>query len=180
MFFFSVSVCGANTSLRGPMNTTEKLSKFRQKKETFPDLTFYCSPNVSLTEPHQAGEDGASFLDDDSEVEVVYVKEATAEQAALARELLLPPTFFCYQNEQGYTSDDQTDGECPQAIKHVFDAIKNHQSDKVLFCQADEDYESAVRALNGKLYPDVPQRRAAGRGDGTWLFLNSKCCLMQI
>lgn len=40
--------------------------------------------------------------------------------------------------------------------------------DKVFLCPADEDYESAVRALNGKLYPDVPQRRAAGRGDGTW------------
>ena len=49
--------------------------------------------------------------DDDSEVEVVYERQPTAEQAALARELLLPLTFFCYQNEPGNTSDDQTDGE---------------------------------------------------------------------
>uniref|UniRef100_A0A8C7PJ35 E3 SUMO-protein ligase RanBP2 n=1 Tax=Oncorhynchus mykiss TaxID=8022 RepID=A0A8C7PJ35_ONCMY len=47
--------------------------------------------------------------DDDSEVEVVYERQPTAEQAALARELLLPLTFFCYQNEPGNTSDDQTD-----------------------------------------------------------------------
>ncbi|XP_061547242.1 E3 SUMO-protein ligase RanBP2 isoform X3 [Phycodurus eques] len=65
--------------------------------------------------------------DEDSEVEIVYVREPTAEQAALARKLLLPLTFFCYQNEPGYTSDNQPD---------------------------DEDYESAVKALNGKLYPD--------------------------
>ncbi|XP_064800377.1 E3 SUMO-protein ligase RanBP2-like isoform X2 [Oncorhynchus masou masou] len=72
--------------------------------------------------------------DDDSEVEVVYERQPTAEQAALARELLLPLTFFCYQNEPGNTSDDQTD---------------------------DEDFETAVKALNGKLYPDPPERKAA-------------------
>uniref|UniRef100_A0A8C8D7D5 E3 SUMO-protein ligase RanBP2 n=1 Tax=Oncorhynchus tshawytscha TaxID=74940 RepID=A0A8C8D7D5_ONCTS len=67
----------------------------------------------------------------DSEVEVVYVRQPTVEQALLARELLLPLTFFCYQNEPGYTSDDQTD---------------------------DEDFETAVKALNGKLYRDPPER----------------------
>uniref|UniRef100_A0A8C8DDP7 E3 SUMO-protein ligase RanBP2 n=1 Tax=Oncorhynchus tshawytscha TaxID=74940 RepID=A0A8C8DDP7_ONCTS len=69
--------------------------------------------------------------DADSEVEVVYVRQPTVEQALLARELLLPLTFFCYQNEPGYTSDDQTD---------------------------DEDFETAVKALNGKLYRDPPER----------------------
>lgn len=44
-------------------------------------------------------------------MEVVYVREPTAEQADLARTLMLPLTFFCYQNEPGYASDDQTDGE---------------------------------------------------------------------
>uniref|UniRef100_A0A4W5KTT5 E3 SUMO-protein ligase RanBP2 n=1 Tax=Hucho hucho TaxID=62062 RepID=A0A4W5KTT5_9TELE len=72
---------------------------------------------------------------DDGEVEVVYERQPTAEQAALARELLLPLTFFCYQNEPGNTSDDQTD---------------------------DEDFETAVKALNGKLYQDPPERKAAG------------------
>ncbi|XP_037095260.1 E3 SUMO-protein ligase RanBP2 isoform X3 [Syngnathus acus] len=70
--------------------------------------------------------------EEDSEVEIVYVREPTAEQAALARKLLLPPTFFCYQNEPGYTSDNQPD---------------------------DEDYESAVKSLNGKLYPDPPEKK---------------------
>ncbi|XP_028290969.1 ranBP2-like and GRIP domain-containing protein 3 isoform X2 [Gouania willdenowi] len=79
-------------------------------------------------------EDGSAGADEDCGVEVVYVKEPTAEQAALAKKLLLPLTFFCYQNEPGYTCDDQTD---------------------------DEDYESAVKALNGKLYPDPPERKAA-------------------
>ncbi|XP_041663368.1 E3 SUMO-protein ligase RanBP2 isoform X2 [Cheilinus undulatus] len=83
-------------------------------------------------------EGGSAGSDEDSEVEVVYVREPTAEQAALARKLLLPLTFFCYQNEPGYISDDQTD---------------------------DEDYESAVKALNGKLYPDPPERNAAACGD---------------
>ncbi|XP_026233210.1 E3 SUMO-protein ligase RanBP2 isoform X2 [Anabas testudineus] len=87
--------------------------------------------------PLQA-EGGGAGSDEDSEVEVVYVREPTAEQAALARKLLLPLTFFCYQNEPGYTSDDQTD---------------------------DEDYESAVKALNGKLYDDCPRKKAAACGD---------------
>ncbi|XP_015228375.1 PREDICTED: E3 SUMO-protein ligase RanBP2 isoform X4 [Cyprinodon variegatus] len=71
---------------------------------------------------------------DDSDVEIVFVREPTAEQAALARKLMLPLTFFCYKNEPGYTSDDEPD---------------------------DEDFESAVRALNGKLYPDPPEAAAA-------------------
>uniref|UniRef100_A0A673XRU4 E3 SUMO-protein ligase RanBP2 n=1 Tax=Salmo trutta TaxID=8032 RepID=A0A673XRU4_SALTR len=69
----------------------------------------------------------------DGEVEVVYVRQPTVEQAFLARELMLPLTFFCYQNQPGYTSDDQTD---------------------------DEDFETAVKALNGKLYQDPPEREA--------------------
>ncbi|KAF6738712.1 E3 SUMO-protein ligase RanBP2 [Oryzias melastigma] len=81
----------------------------------------------------EAAADG-SRLEDDSEVEVLFVKEPTAEQAALARKLLLPLTFFCYKNEPGYTSDTETD---------------------------DEDFESAVKALNGKLYPDSPQAAAS-------------------
>ncbi|XP_034740454.1 E3 SUMO-protein ligase RanBP2 isoform X2 [Etheostoma cragini] len=97
------------------------------------------SPAFKVPEkgPPQAEGDDAR-LDEDSEVEVVYVREPTAEQAALARKLLLPLTFFCYQNEPGYTSDDQTD---------------------------DEDFESAVKALNGKLYLDPSEREAAACGD---------------
>lgn len=54
--------------------------------------------------------------DEDSDLEIVYVKEPTAEQAALARKLQLPLTFFCYKNELGYVSDDETDGERTKKI----------------------------------------------------------------
>ncbi|XP_034418242.1 E3 SUMO-protein ligase RanBP2 isoform X3 [Cyclopterus lumpus] len=97
------------------------------------------SPAFKIPEkgpPQAAG--GSAGSDEDSDVEVVYVMEPTAEQAALAKELMLPLTFFCYQNEPGYTSDDQTD---------------------------DEDFESAVNALNGKLYLDPPVKKAAACGD---------------
>lgn len=33
----------------------------------------------------------------------------------------------------------------------------------------DEDYESAVKALNGKLYDDCPRKKAAACGDGTYV-----------
>lgn len=47
--------------------------------------------------------------EEEEDLEIVFVREPTAEQAALAKELLLPLTFFCYKNESGYTSSD--DGE---------------------------------------------------------------------
>ncbi|KAL0963548.1 hypothetical protein UPYG_G00307810 [Umbra pygmaea] len=74
---------------------------------------------------------------EDDDVEVVFERKPTAEQVALASELQLPPTFFCYQNDPGYSSDDQTD---------------------------DEDFETAVKALVGKLYPDLPKRKATSVG----------------
>uniref|UniRef100_A0A669CZQ8 E3 SUMO-protein ligase RanBP2 n=1 Tax=Oreochromis niloticus TaxID=8128 RepID=A0A669CZQ8_ORENI len=93
---------------------------------------FKDNPMAFWTRSPQA-EGSSARSDEDSEVEIVYVREPTAEQAALARKLQLPITFFCYKNEPGYISDDQTD---------------------------DEDYESAVKALNGKLYPDPPERKS--------------------
>ena len=38
------------------------------------------------------------------------MRKPASEQAALAKSLLLPLTFFCYKNEPSYTSDDETDG----------------------------------------------------------------------
>ncbi|XP_029935968.1 E3 SUMO-protein ligase RanBP2 isoform X1 [Myripristis murdjan] len=113
----------------------DSASSFKAKDGGRPAQASSATPAFRIPEkaPPQA-EEGNAGSDSDSEVEVVYVREPTAEQAALARKLLLPLTFFCYQNEPGYTSDDQTD---------------------------DEDYESAVKALKGKLYPDPPQRKAA-------------------
>ncbi|XP_029558493.1 E3 SUMO-protein ligase RanBP2 [Salmo trutta] len=98
-------------------------SKFKDSGRTSQPLTAF---KISEKAPSQAEADG--------EVEVVYVRQPTVEQAFLARELMLPLTFFCYQNQPGYTSDDQTD---------------------------DEDFETAVKALNGKLYQDPPEREAA-------------------
>lgn len=101
-------MCGANTCVY-KRNKTAEFFCF-SSKQFLPSLTLWCSSNVSVIAPPQTGGGGA-WSDEDSEVEVVYVREPTAEQAALARKLLLPLTFFCYQNESDYTSDDQTDGE---------------------------------------------------------------------
>lgn len=69
---------------------------------------------------------------EDEEVQIVFVLTPTPEQEILAKELKLPPMFFCYKNKPGYVSDDDED---------------------------DEDYEAAVKKLNGKLYPDKPQKQ---------------------
>uniref|UniRef100_A0A8C7C8K1 E3 SUMO-protein ligase RanBP2 n=2 Tax=Oncorhynchus kisutch TaxID=8019 RepID=A0A8C7C8K1_ONCKI len=110
----------------------EKGLDFRLFKDN--PMAFWTSTSSTQFEPPAPPQAKA---DDDSEVEVVYERQPTAEQAALARELWLPLTFFCYLNEPGNTSDDQTD---------------------------DEDFETAVKALNGKLYPDPPERKAANSG----------------
>ncbi|XP_038870195.1 E3 SUMO-protein ligase RanBP2-like [Salvelinus namaycush] len=107
-------------------DSSSESSKVKDSGRTSQPLTAF---KISEKAPSQAEADG--------EVEVVYVRQPTVEQALLARELLLPLTFFCYQNEPGYTSDAQTD---------------------------DEDFETAVKALNGKLYQDPPEREAASAG----------------
>ncbi|XP_066433517.1 E3 SUMO-protein ligase RanBP2-like isoform X2 [Eleutherodactylus coqui] len=66
--------------------------------------------------------------DDSSDVLIVYELTPTAEQRALAEQLLLPATFFCYKNKPGYVSDESE--------------------------MDDEDFESAVKKLNGQLYQE--------------------------
>ncbi|CAN9497895.1 unnamed protein product [Ophioblennius macclurei] len=119
---------------------SEKSSTSKAKESGGPaKASLAASPAFKIPEKGSLqAETGSAGSNEDSDVEIVYVKEPTAEQAALARKLLLPHTFFCYQNEPGYTSDDQTD---------------------------DEDYESAVKALNGKLYPDRSEKKAAASAD---------------
>uniref|UniRef100_A0A8C8R8D7 RAN binding protein 2 n=1 Tax=Pelusios castaneus TaxID=367368 RepID=A0A8C8R8D7_9SAUR len=63
-------------------------------------------------------------LSDD--VVIVYELTPTPGQRALADSLKLPSTFFCYKNKPGYLSEEDDD----------------------------EDYEMAVKKLNGRLYPD--------------------------
>ncbi|TRY91680.1 hypothetical protein DNTS_003335, partial [Danionella cerebrum] len=66
-------------------------------------------------------------LTEDPDLHVVFEREPSQEQAELAERLQLPRTFFCYQNLPGYCSDPD-----------------DHD---------DEDYETAVRNLGGRLYP---------------------------
>ncbi|XP_069060585.1 E3 SUMO-protein ligase RanBP2-like isoform X2 [Pleurodeles waltl] len=70
-------------------------------------------------------EDAILFSDD---VVFVYELSPTPEQKALAESLQLPPTFFCYKSRPHYESDDDQD---------------------------DEDFETAVKKLNGQLYRHV-------------------------
>ncbi|CAI5771997.1 SUMO-protein ligase 2-like isoform X2 [Podarcis lilfordi] len=97
------------------------------KAEGLPNFSFKTLEKVEIKkEP-----DDAATSDD---VLIVYELTPTPEQRALADSLKLPPTFFCYQNEPGYLSEDVDDD--------------------------DEDYETAVKKLNGKLYPDKPKKHA--------------------
>lgn len=42
----------------------------------------------------------------------------------------------------------------------------------MLLCDiSDEDFESAVKALNGKLYPDTPEKKSASFSDGMLVIL---------
>ncbi|XP_040080124.1 E3 SUMO-protein ligase RanBP2 isoform X2 [Oryx dammah] len=63
----------------------------------------------------------------DDDVLIVYELTPTPEQRALASRLQLPPTFFCYKNRPDYISEEEED---------------------------DEDFDTAVKKLNGKLYLD--------------------------
>ncbi|XP_061482731.1 E3 SUMO-protein ligase RanBP2-like isoform X2 [Rhineura floridana] len=73
------------------------------------------------------------------DVFIVYELTPTPEQRALADSLRLPPTFFCYKNKPGYLSEDDDD----------------------------EDYETAVKRLNGKLYPDETEEHPQLRESDT-------------
>ncbi|XP_049637258.1 E3 SUMO-protein ligase RanBP2-like isoform X2 [Suncus etruscus] len=67
----------------------------------------------------------------DDDVLIIYELTPTPEQKVLASKLKLPPTFFCYKNRQDYVSEEEDD---------------------------DEDFETAVKKLNGKLYLDDSEK----------------------
>ncbi|XP_036113047.1 E3 SUMO-protein ligase RanBP2 isoform X3 [Molossus molossus] len=67
----------------------------------------------------------------DDDVLIVYELTPTPEHKALASKLQLPPTFFCYKNRPDYVSEEEED---------------------------DEDFETAVKKLNGKLYLDDSEK----------------------
>ncbi|XP_058934559.1 E3 SUMO-protein ligase RanBP2 isoform X1 [Kogia breviceps] len=70
-------------------------------------------------------------LPSDDDVLIVYELTPTPEQKALASKLQLPPTFFCYKSRPGYVSEEEED---------------------------DEDFDTAVKKLNGKLYLDDSEK----------------------
>ncbi|KAJ8415155.1 hypothetical protein AAFF_G00008530 [Aldrovandia affinis] len=105
-------------------NPTPAMSTFKVPTIAAPEVVReQADPVVNVEEPVEQTSS--------EDLQIVFVLEPTKEQAQLAHTLNLPPTFFCYQNEPGYVSDDSQD---------------------------DEDFETAVRKLNGKLYPDPPKR----------------------
>nr|XP_019570561.1 PREDICTED: E3 SUMO-protein ligase RanBP2-like isoform X1 [Rhinolophus sinicus] len=84
----------------------------------------------------------------DDDVLIVYELTPTPEQKALASKLKLPPTFFCYKNRPDYVSEEDDD---------------------------DEDFETAVKKLNGKLYLDDSEKcRPLGKN----LTENEKECII--
>ncbi|XP_077884962.1 E3 SUMO-protein ligase RanBP2 isoform X2 [Ictidomys tridecemlineatus] len=90
------------------------------------------STNYTFKTPEKAEE--KKKLEDppsDDDVLIVYELTPTPEQKALATKLKLPPTFFCYKNKPDYVSEEEED---------------------------DEDFEMAVRKLNGKLYLDDSEK----------------------
>uniref|UniRef100_W5MWC4 E3 SUMO-protein ligase RanBP2 n=1 Tax=Lepisosteus oculatus TaxID=7918 RepID=W5MWC4_LEPOC len=98
-------------------------------KETVPGQA---QPESSAAAAESAPEEGNLKATGSAEVLIVFEQQPTREQEEMARSLMLPCTFFCYKNKPGYMSDDQDD---------------------------DEDYDTAVKKLNGKLYPDQPERQ---------------------
>nr|DBA33258.1 TPA: hypothetical protein GDO54_000971 [Pyxicephalus adspersus] len=72
-----------------------------------------------------------------SDVLIVYELTPTAEQRELANQLLLPPTFFCFKSKPGYVSDEND--------------------------VDDEDFETAVKKLNGRLYEEDKKSKGQGQ-----------------
>ncbi|XP_068124393.1 E3 SUMO-protein ligase RanBP2-like isoform X2 [Hyperolius riggenbachi] len=104
-----------------------------------PSVTSSTSSTQPLQMPSRA-KSSTSLEADGSPDDVVLVYEMipSEEQKALAEELLLPPTFFCYKNKPGYVSDE-TDVD-------------------------DEDFETAVRNLKGQLYREDRSKAQARHG----------------
>lgn len=53
------------------------------------------------------------------DIEIVFEVKPTREQAELAARLMLPPTFFCYKNRQGYVSEEDSDGKIHTLFKQM-------------------------------------------------------------
>ncbi|XP_075595265.1 ranBP2-like and GRIP domain-containing protein 4 isoform X2 [Balearica regulorum gibbericeps] len=92
-------------------------------------MAFWTS--TSSLQPDSKAEKTTSEDLQSDDVIIVYELTPTPEQRALAGFLKLPSTFFCYKNKPGYVSDEDDD----------------------------EDYETAVKKLNGRLYPSDSEEK---------------------
>ncbi|NWS96218.1 RBP2 ligase, partial [Mionectes macconnelli] len=111
-------------------NATQK--PVDSKVDNFPTTTQDGPSNFSFRILEKAEKTTVSEDDVSSdEVIIVYELTPTPEQRALADFLKLPSTFFCYKNKPGYVSDEDDD----------------------------EDYETAVKKLNGRLYPSDSEEK---------------------
>ncbi|XP_063314133.1 ranBP2-like and GRIP domain-containing protein 4 [Pelobates fuscus] len=99
--------------------------------------TVSSSGSSALKQPMPARDknDSTSTAESTSDVEIVYELTPTPEQRELAEKLQLPPTFFCYKNKPGYSSDESE--------------------------VDDEDFDTAVKKLNGQLYPKSLKEKAS-------------------
>ncbi|KAM5252530.1 E3 SUMO-protein ligase RanBP2-like isoform 2-T2 [Hipposideros larvatus] len=89
------------------------------------------STNHMFKTAEKAKEKKPEDSDPDDDVLIVYELTPTPEQKALASKLKLPPTFFCYKNRPDYVSEEE---------------------------EEDEDFETAVKKLNGQLYLDDSEK----------------------
>ncbi|XP_027530808.1 E3 SUMO-protein ligase RanBP2-like isoform X3 [Neopelma chrysocephalum] len=112
-----------------PKNSNAAQKPVDSKVDDFPTTTQDGASNFSFRILEKAAKTTVSedSLSSD-DVIIVYELTPTPEQRALADFLKLPSTFFCYKNKPGYVSDEDDD----------------------------EDYETAVKKLNGRLYPSDP------------------------
>ncbi|XP_066124655.1 E3 SUMO-protein ligase RanBP2-like isoform X1 [Saccopteryx bilineata] len=105
-------------------------SKVKNLFAAFPKEEF--STNYTFKTPEKAKEKKKpEDPPSDDDVLIVYELIPTPEHRALANKLKLPPTFFCYKNRPDYVSEEEED---------------------------DEDFETAVKKLNGKLYLDDTEK----------------------
>ncbi|XP_027745466.1 E3 SUMO-protein ligase RanBP2-like isoform X4 [Empidonax traillii] len=126
------------TEVSEPLKSSNATQKpVDSKVDNFPTTTQDGPSNFSFRILEKAEKTTVSEDDLSSdEVIIVYELTPTPEQRALADFLKLPSTFFCYKNKPGYVSDEDDD----------------------------EDYETAVKKLNGRLYPSDSEEKKKQQG----------------
>ncbi|NWH23811.1 RBP2 ligase, partial [Grus americana] len=118
-----------------PKSSSAPQKPLDSKVDNLPTSTQDGPSNFSFRILEKAEKTTSEDLQSD-DVIIVYELTPTPEQRALAGFLKLPSTFFCYKNKPGYVSDEDDGKECQN-----------------------EDYETAVKKLNGRLYPSDSEEK---------------------